>query len=301
VKLNTIRIVSLLLTIPVVLLGQELNCKVTINTESIPSAQRDYLRNFAADVERYLNSTKFTNEDLSGEKIQCNFDINVKAVSGDNSYTAQVFVGSLRPIYKGDDPTDRVTPILRINDPSWQFIYTPGQRMIHDEYSYDPLTDFLDFYAYLIIGFDLDTYVPLSGTECFKKALNTDQQASTTPQGSDWGPSSASYSRYGIVDELNSVKYTSFRNDFNNYHFDGIDLLATDPVKALNNILSTLESINNIRRLYPTSVLIKQFFGAKYMEIAEAFQTYPDRDVYDKLSSFDEEHRSTYQEWKTRQ
>jgi hypothetical protein len=296
--LTSICITSLLLTIPVVLLGQELNCKVTINTESIPSAQRDYLRNFSADVEHYLNGTKFTSEDLSGERIQCSFDIYFKTVTGDNSYLAQVFIGSQRPIYKGMDPTDRVTPILRIIDPSWQFIYSPGQRMVHDDFSYDPLTDFLDFYAYLIIGFDLDTYEPMSGSQCFKKALSTDQLASATPQGADWSPSSASYSRYGIVDELNSVKYTTFRSAFNNYHFDGIDLLATDPSTALKNILNALETINNLRRQYQTSVLIKQFYEAKYMEIAEAFHSYPERDIYDKLSAFDEEHRSTYQEWK---
>ncbi len=300
-KSHIIRIISLLLTIPVAVLGQELSCKVTINTESIPSAQRDYLRNFAADIERYLNDTKFTNEDLSGERIQCVFDITFKTVAGDNSYTAQVFVASQRPIYKGMDPTDRATPILRIIDQSWQFNYSPGQRMIHDDFSYDPLTDFLDFYAYLIIGFDLDTYEPQSGTPCFKKALNIDQLASATPQGADWSPSSASYSRYGIIDELNSMKFASFRTAFNNYHFDGVDLMATDSVTALKNMLTALETINSLRRQYQTSVLIKQFFEAKYMEIASAFHSYPDREIYEKLSSFDEEHRSTYQDWKTRQ
>lgn len=299
-RLNIICIISLLLTIPVVLFGQELSCKVTINTESIPSAQRDYLRNFTSDIERYLNDTKFTNEDLDGEKIQCVFDITFKTVAGDNSYTAQVFIGSQRPIYKGNDKTDRITPILRIIDPGWQFVYSPGQRMVHDDFSFDPLTDFLDFYAYLIIGYDLDTYDRLSGSPCFKKALNTDQLASSTPQGADWSPSSASYSRYGIADELNNIKYTSFRNALNDYHFEGIDLLATDPSKALKNILNTLESINALRKQNQTSVVIKQFFEVKYMEIADAFRSYPDREVYERLSSIDEEHRSTYQEWKTK-
>jgi hypothetical protein len=46
---------------------------------------------------------------------------------------------------------------------------------------------------------------------------------------------------------------------------------------------------------------VKQFFDAKFREIAEAFQTYPDRSVYETLSNYDQEHRSTYQEWKIKQ
>lgn len=293
--------VSVFFCIPIALLGQELDCKVTINTESIASAQRDYLRNFATDVEKYLNETKFTNEDLSGEKIQCSVDIFFKTVSGDNSYQAQVFIGSQRPIYNGNEKTDRVTAVLRIMDASWQFLYTPNQRMIHDDFSFDPFTDFLDFYAYLIIGFDLETYEPMSGSQCFKKALSTAQQAQNSPQGADWQPSSSAYNRFGIVDELNNIKFAPFRTAFNNYHFDGIDLLAADRLKALNNMLKAIEAINDLRRSNPTSVLIKQFFDAKNKEIAESFQSFPDRGVYDKLSTYDEEHRSAYQEAKMKQ
>ncbi|MEK6565954.1 MAG: DUF4835 family protein, partial [Bacteroidota bacterium] len=55
--------------------AQELNCDVTVNLENIPSGQRDFLRNFESDVERYLNNTRFTSEDLQGERIQCTFNI----------------------------------------------------------------------------------------------------------------------------------------------------------------------------------------------------------------------------------
>lgn len=296
-------IIILLLSFPLGLFGQELSCIVTINTEGIPSGQRDYLRNFGTDIERYLNNTRFTNEDLDGEKIQCNIDIFFKTSISDNRYLAQAFIGSQRPIYLNDnEKSDRVTPVLRILDDKWTFTYLPNQRMIHDELSIDPLTNFLDFYACLIIGFDLETYVPMSGSQCFQKALNIVQLASNSPDGADWKPSSASYSRFGIVDELNNVKYSSIRIAFNNYHFDGVDLLATERQKALNNILKSIESINDLRRSQnPTSVLAKQFFDAKYKEIAESFQTYPDREVYERLSTYDQEHRATYQEWKMKQ
>jgi hypothetical protein len=293
---------TLVLIITPFLVSQELDCKVTINIESIQSSQRDYLRNFTSDIERYLNNTRFTNEDLNGEKISCNMEISFKSGTSDNRYQVQVVIASQRPVYIKDEISNRTTPILRILDNNWEFTYMPNQRMNHDEMIFDPLTGFLDFYAYLIIGYDLETYIPMSGNSCFQKALNTVRlAANSTTAGNDWKQSSASYSKFGISDELTNMKYDSFRSALNNYHYDGIDLLATEPKKAQDNILNALESINDIRnRQGRNSATVKQFFDAKFREIAEVFQTYPDRSVYDRLSNYDEEHRSNYQETKTK-
>jgi hypothetical protein len=281
---------------------QELNCKVSINTESIQSAQRDYLRNFASDIERYMNNTRFTNEDLDGERIQCNLDIVLTTASSDNRFTAQVVVASQRPIYIGDDISDRSTPVLRVLDNNWQFNYMPNQRMNHDEMVFDPLTSFLDFYAYLAIGLDLETYVPMSGSACFQKANKIVQLASSSSYAKDWQQTSASYSKFGIIDELTNMKYNSFRTSFNNYYYDGVDLFTTQKQTALANMLKAIESINELRQRYnPTSVIVKQFFDAKFREIAESFYNYSDRNVYEALSNYDQEHRSTYQEWKLKQ
>jgi hypothetical protein len=206
------------------LVAQELDCTVTIHTESIQSAQRDYLRNFSSDIERYMNNTRFTNEDLNGEKILCNLDIAVKTASANNQYQAQVVVVSQRPIYMGDEKTDRTTPVIRIFDDNWQFTYTPNQIMNHDEMVFNPFTGFLDFYAYLIIGYDLETYIPLSGTSCFRKATNIVQMASNSSAGRDWQSTSG---KSGITDELSSPRYDNFRTAFNNYYFDGVDCYRT--------------------------------------------------------------------------
>jgi hypothetical protein len=283
------------------LFPQELNCRVTINVESIQSAQRDYLRNFAQDIERYLNNNRFTNEDLDGERISCNMEIFFKSGTSDSRYQAQVVIASQRPVYVGDIVSDRTTPVLRILDNNWEFSYLPNQQMNHDDMIFEPLTSFLDFYAYIIIGYDLETYIPMTGNSCFQKAINTVRLAANSASSGDWKQTTASYSKFGITDELTNMKYDSFREAFNNYFFDGVDLLATEQKLAQDNILNALESINTVRnRQNRTSVIVKQFFDAKYREIAEVFLTYPDRSIYDKLSNFDEEHRSTYQETKAK-
>jgi len=139
----------------------------------------------------------------------------------------------------------------------------------------------------------------MSGNNCFQKAINVVRLAANSSEANDWKQTSVSYSKFGISDELNNMKYDSFRSSFNNYHFDGIDLLTIEQNKAQDNILNALESINDIQvRQGRSSVVIKQFFDAKSREIAEVFRTYPDRSIYDKLSTFDEEHRKIYQDAK---
>ena len=152
-------------------------------------------------------------------------------------------------------------------------------------------------YAYLIVGFDAETYTELSGTNYFQKALNicNQGQASSFPNG--WQQSSSEYARFNIVDEVMNSRYQSFRFAFYSYHFDGVDLLATEQQKALDTILRAVEAIGEIRKKQePRSILVKTFFDAKYQEIADAFLKYPDRSVFQRLISADPPHQSTYQE-----
>jgi hypothetical protein len=281
--------------------AQELNCSITLNTENITSAQRDYLRGFGADVEKYLNNNKWTDEDLGGEKIDCSMSVFFTAAVGENHYTAQVVVGSQRPVYVGNDKSGKNTQVQRISDEKWEFSYVPNQQMIKDEFRFDPLTDFLDFYAYLIIGLDLETYNELSGSRYLQKALNICNQANATSYGKDWQSSAGTYSRFGLLDELMNMKYQQFRLAFYSYHFNGLDLLATEQQKGLDNILKAVESIAELRQKQnPRSIIVRTFFDSKYLEIADVFLAWPDRGVYDRLIAADPGHQGTYDDYRRR-
>lgn len=283
------------------LIAQEISCDVTVNTEKIPSNARDYLTNFAADVERYLNSNRWTDEDFGGEKIKCTMNIFFVNVVGENRYQAQAFIGSQRPIYVGNDKSGKSTTLVRILDDKWEFSYVPNQQMFKDDYRFDPLTSFLNFYAYLIVGLDLDTYTELSGSRYLQKALTISNQAISTAFAKDWQQPAGSYSRFGISDELMNLKYQPFRLSFFSYHFDGLDLLATEKQKGLETMLKSIETIGQLReRQNPRSVLVRAFFDAKYLEIAEVFQQYPDRAIYSRLSTVDPLHQGTYDEYRRR-
>ncbi|MCI0565281.1 MAG: DUF4835 family protein [Nitrososphaera sp.] len=282
-------------------MGQELLCEVTVNFDRLSSALQVNLTDFKSDVERYINGNKWTTEDFGDEKIRCAISIVFQTGTEEGRYTAQVFVGSQRPYYIENDPTDKLSPIVRIIDDNWQFTYLPNQRMFQDDFQFDPLTDFLDFYAYLIIGLDMETYTELSGTNYFQKALNICSQGGASSFAAGWIQVSGSYSRFNIIDEIMNARYQPFRYSFHSYHFNGIDLVFTERIDGLNTMLREIEAIGELRkRQDPRSNLVKAFFDAKYQEIAEAFLPYPDRSVYQRLATADPSHQSTYQEYSAR-
>jgi hypothetical protein len=282
--------------------AQELNCEITVNTENIPSAVRDNLRTFEGDVRKYINNNRYTDEDLGGEKIDCSMTIFFLTGNADYRYTAQVIVVSQRPIYTGNDKSGRNTQVLRILDEKWEFTYMPNQPMNKDDYRFDALTSFLDFYAYLVISCDLETYIELSGARYLQKAQNLCNAASASAFSAGWLTATAgSYSRLSIIDELTNMKYQQFREAFTTYHFDGLDLLSTDSKKGLDNMLKAVESIADMRQKQnPRSILVRTFFDSKYLEIAESFLQWPDRSVYDRLIVADPAHQGTYDTYRRR-
>jgi hypothetical protein len=284
------------------LIAQELNCEITVNTDNVPSAVRDNLRSFEGNIRKYLNNNRYTDEDLGGEKIDCSMTVFFLSGNADYRYSAQVIIVSQRPVYNGNDKSGKNTQVLRILDEKWDFTYIPNQPMNKDDYRFDPLTTFLDFYAYLIISFDLETYIELSSARYLQKALNMCNAASASAFTSGWQAAAAgSYSRFTIVDEMTNMKFQQFREAFNAYHFDGLDLLSTDSKKGMENILKAIESIADLRQKQnPRSVLVKTFFDSKYLEIADVFLSWPDRVIYDRLIVADPAHQGTYDGYRRR-
>jgi len=283
---------------PLPSLAQELECEVTVNFESIPTTHKDFLADFAREVKAYINSYKWTTEDLEGDKIKCSMNILFTSVTGGNRYSARIFVGSQRAIWQGDGKT---TAVIRILDDKWDFIYEKNQPLYHNEYRFDPLASLLDFYAYVIIGYDFDTHEPLSGTPYFQKASNIVSLGQSTAFARGWTRSTASYSRAGLIEELLSSRYAPLRQALYRYHFDGIDLLSSQRRDAYQTIIEVLDEFIEFKKDLGTNVLFLQiFFDTKYLELADIFTEYSDPEIYTKLITVDPAHQRYYDEYKNK-
>jgi hypothetical protein len=273
--------------------AQELNCRVTVNYEALQILNREKLADFANQVESYLNKTKFTDENYSGLKIECTIEIYLTNASGETNYNAQMFIGSRRPVYK----SQKDSPMLTILDNSWNFVYEKGQGLYQNTSVYDPITSFLDFYAYLIIGYDMDSFEQLSGTPYYSRAMDIVNIGASSRFTSGWSKTTGSYSRRGLAEDLLNERYRPFREGFFNYHYNGVDLYTTNKLEAQNNIAEFIFTLGKMgSKIDITSTLVKSFFDAKYGEIIDYMRDYPNKEVFTVLRKVDPPHAAKYDE-----
>lgn len=270
-------------------LGQ-IEAHVTVNLDQLPGSSRDPLQNFGADIERYINSNKWTSEDIGNEKIQVSITIAFTGTPGTNTYDAQFFLGSSRPVYK----SQKNTAMLRLFDDSWEFAYTKNQALYRDETRFDQLMSFINYYMYLVLGYDFDSYnPPLSGTSYFQKSIAICGQAPSGTKG--WDRSTSTYSKYSFIEELMNSRYQPIREGMYMYNYKGIDYLGVKPDLAHKNIITFIQNVADFKRsVDPRSLIVKAFFDAKYQELAEIFRDYQDKSILQLLSSVDPSHESTY-------
>ena len=276
--------------------AQELECTVTMNTELLTAEARENLRDFETRLRNYVNSYRWTDEDLGGEKIVWTMNISFQGSPRQNRYIAQAFIGSQRRVYR----SEKNTALLRVMDDKWEFEYEPNKQILHDESVFDPLLSFIDFYSYVVIGLDFESYQQGAGVPYLEKAMNVVNTARSGGSGWEAG-SPTSYSRGQYIDELLSPKYEDVREALYRYHYRGLDLVYHDEEKAKKNILGALEKIGLITaRTNQPSLVIKIFFDTKFLEIAETFRGYADPGVFTTLMAIDPGHRQTYEEMRDR-
>jgi hypothetical protein len=298
-RMNTMRSAAALLLLLLALAprssAQQIDVTVVVNYEAIPTTNKDLLRDFANDVKTYISNYNW-GPGSPNDKVKCTVNVFFQSVIGDNRYSAQVFIGSQRDIYN----VAKSTAVTRLFDQLWEFTYTKTNPMNHNHNTYDDLTSFIDFYMYLIMGYDYDTFEKLSGTPLFQKAADVASQGRSTGE-KGWQPATSGYSRIQLIDELMSATYTPVREASWYYHFAGLDSLAINRARAWQNMLTGIQKIDEAKKTAdPRSVLIKSFFEAKAKELAEVFADYPDPSVFTFFTSVDPNHQQAYDDARNR-
>jgi hypothetical protein len=277
------------------LLAQQVDCTVQVNYEAVATTYKDLLTNFASDVSAYVNNYQWGTTTYD-QKTKCTLNIFIQGATGENRYQAQVFVGSQRPIFG----TQKSSAVLRLFDESWEFTYLKNQPINHNLYSFSDLASVLDFYMYIILGYDYDTYEELSGTPLFQKAADVASLGNSSGQ-KGWQHTTGTYNRVQLIDEVLNPKFEPVRRASYVYHFTGLDSLLTNPGRAYTNILTALETIGKAKKeVDPRNIVLRSFFEAKHLELADLFVLYSDPSVYALLSAIDPSHQTTYEQYRSK-
>ncbi|PKL87910.1 MAG: hypothetical protein CVV23_12965 [Ignavibacteriae bacterium HGW-Ignavibacteriae-2] len=273
--------------------GQELEATVTVNYEQLTTAYKDKMVGFRQQIQDYLNNNQFTGEKWEWQKIKCNFNVFFTGGSNEVNYNAQVVVTSQRPI----EGQQKSTLILSIMDNSWSFNYEPNQSMYFNQTDFDPLTSFLDYYAYIIIGFENESYEREGGTASFDKALNIAVKGSSSSSPDPWLNKSSGFNKRALVDDLLNASFMQFRHDFTDYHYNGIDLYYQNKEKTYESMVKMIHNLEKLqKRINKRSVLLTVFFDAKNGEFVDYLKNYEDKSIFNILQKIDVGHTTKYLE-----
>lgn len=274
------------------IIAQELQASVTVNFEQLPSINKENLVTFKQTVEDYLNLNRFTGDTWDSQKIKCTFNIFFLSAPDDITYTAQVFIGSQRPIYKSLSNSQ----LISILDNSWNFQYEKNQSLYFNPTLFNSLASILDYYAFLIIGMDNDSWEKLGGSPQFSRGMFVVNIAAAGKFSKGWEKGSGTFNRRDLLEDLLNEKFRVFRESYADYHY-GIDIMSKNRAAGQEKMVSLINTLDKIKsKIDVRSVLTKSFFDAKHGEIIQRLADYPDKTIFKKLKVIDTPHASKYDE-----
>jgi len=271
--------------------AQELDCRVTVNFTALSGTEFTFLGELAREMEEYLNGRAWTEHRYQdAERIACSFGVTITEAAGLDRFNARVTVGSQRPIWGSPGRT----PVFQVVDNSWAFTYNRGQALVFDPNRFDALTSFLDFYAFLILGYDYDTFAELGGTPFFEQARRVAELAQG--QGAlDWRSLGEDQTRAALIRQLLDTRFQPLRLAYYRYHFGGLDRFTTDHRVAWEEAHAALLGVYELFLETSRRYAIDVFFAAKSTEIPDLFGEFPDRtSLYSVLVDMDPGRSASY-------
>jgi len=257
-----------MLFIAVPLFSQELNCNLLVNSDQIQGSNKSVFNTLQKSASEFLNNRKWSEMSFTQqEKIECTFNIIIKKVDGD-SYTAELQVQARRPVYN----SSYFTTIFNFRDNDFVFTYQENEVLEFNENVISSnLTAVLTYYAYLVIGYDLDSYSRLGGTAFFQAAENLVNAAQSldTP---GWQAFKSNKNRYALVNNLTDEAFKKFRNYIYEYHRLGLDEMTANVVNARAKMLAGLPILREANRARPSAIVISSFLETKTDEMINVFK-----------------------------
>lgn len=249
------------------LMAQEFNCQVDINTQKLQNVSTQTFETLKESITEYMNSTKFSEAQLAAnEKIDCRMLLTVSEYT-DNIVKGTLQVQSSRPVYN----SNYTTTLVNFLDSKIDFSYTEGEQLTFSQNGMESqLTQLLNFYAYLFLAMDFDSFAPRGGEPFWErlKAIVQDAQASGEV---GWKAFDDNKNRSAILEGFTSPQTEQIRDFTYNYHRRGLDEMAQSADKGRANITEAIDVLKTVYDAQPMSVVLSMTRDAKLDEMANIY------------------------------
>lgn len=271
--------------------AQELEARVTVNHQQIQGTSVSVFENLQTALTEFLNDRQWTNMQYQrNERIRCVFNITVsKYVESENRFECTLVVQSSRPVYN----SSYTTTVFSTQDKNFFFTFQEFDKLdFRPDVIDNDLTALAAFYAYLIIGWDMDTMAEAGGTEVLRMAqtvANNSQGLTTSSKG--WKPFEDGKNRYAIINDYLDSGMNDFRKMQYTYYREGLDTMAENVERGRAAVTTAMGLLKQAKTNKPMSMLPQIFTEIKRDELVGIYQgkgTGKEKeDIYELLMSID--------------
>lgn len=262
---------GLLCCSPSTISAQELQAKITINHAQISGTEKGVFDNLQQTLQQFVNNRQWTHLQFQkNERIICNFNITVTKYDRDqNLFTCKALIQANRPIFNS-----AYTSTLYNNvDDNFTFRFAEYDQLEFNEQQIDnQLTALFAYYAYLVIGIDLDSFAPKGGEDILQRCMNLTNNAQNLDYPG-WKAFSDDRNRYAIISDYLDGALEPFRLLQYDYYRKGLDEMANNAERGRTEITAALETgLKKAKENRPLSLLPQIWTDFKKDELANIYR-----------------------------
>ena len=245
-----------------------------VNTDQVNGTYKQVFETLQQAITEYMNTTVFTNTQIAAnEKIECRLFFTVKEYT-DDVVKGDLQIQSMRPVYN----SSYTTTLINFRDTKVEFTYREGEPLVYSLNNMESqLTAILNFYAFLVIAVDFDSFSPKGGEPYFERLKQIVQMAQSSGE-TGWKAFEDTKNRSAVLASFTDAPASVIRDAMYQYHRQGLDLMSTSVDKGRASVTESLDAIAKIYSAAPMSVALSMFKDAKLDELVNIYSKAPQRE-----------------------
>ena len=250
--------------------AQELQVKININSSQVEGTDKTVFETLKETLEQWMNDRQWTELQFQkNERIVCNFNLTVnKYDKSNNQIFCTAMIQANRPVYN----SSYNSTLYNNKDADFNFQYTQFDQLnFMEEVIDNQLTALMAYYAYLIIGLDLDSFSPLGGTEILQRCMNLVNNTQNL-EYTGWKAFEDSRNRFALINDYLDEAMKPFRQLQYDYYRKGLDEMSTNAERGRTNVTEALENLKKAHEDKPLSLLPQIWTDYKRDELANIYK-----------------------------
>ena len=245
--------------------------KVNINHSQISGTDDNVFNNLQQTLEQFVNERQWTALQFQkNERISCSLNITLtKYIREENHFEGSAMIQANRPVYN----STYNSTLYNNKDNDFNFDFAEFDQLNYNDETVDnQLTALIAYYAYLIIGLDLDSFSPLGGSDILQRCMYLVNNAQNLGFPG-WKAFENDRNRFAIINDYLDEAMKPFRQLQYDYYRKGLDEMASNAERGRTEISTSLQE--NLKKAHsdkPLSLLPQIWLDYKKDELANIYK-----------------------------